>query len=617
MKVALGWPTRAAAAVALAAWAYIITANNSLEVEPVADDHWPANAIDYNITANATSWRSVELDVDDARRDAIRTEFAWSWHAVCHTGLEPRTSRPQTSLPLTRACDPCLGQYERYAWTRDELKPLSQTGADWVPGGMGLSILDNLDTLWLMGLDEEYDRARSFVQNLSFNINAEVNTFETTIRALAGAPASASAFAPASARASAPVLLPASAPAPAPAPAPAGLLSAHALTGDELFLTRALDLGKRLLSAFKTDTQLPAPNINLKTRKPGFAHWSYNLCTAEMGTLSLEFAQLSDASGDARFVKAVTRVSDHLARAARRAKPHRHLLPIFFQSDGTPSTTDMVSLGARGDSYYEYLLKAWLQTGRTDAKLRARYDAAVGAMSKHLVQRTSNGVTFVAEAYPHGPLRPKMDHLACFLPGVLALGATTATANAATTATAASAANAATTATAASANASVARGQLSAPEQMQLAEELMETCWLMYARTPTGLAAEIAVFHTDGRGGVDFSSSQQDRHSLLRPETTESLFVMWRLTKDPKYRARGWVIFEAFRSFARVESGGYASVESVYELQVQLRDSMETFWLSETLKYLWLLFSEDDLLPLDEWVLNTQAHPLPIRRKAE
>ena len=56
---------------------------------------------------------------------------------------------------------------------------------------------------------------------------------------------------------------------------------------------------------------------------PGSAHWSYNLCTAEMGTLSLEFAQLSDASGDARFVKAVTRVSDHLARAARRSCQHK------------------------------------------------------------------------------------------------------------------------------------------------------------------------------------------------------------------------------------------------------------------------------------------------------
>ena len=66
-----------------------------------------------------------------------------------------------------------------------------------MPGGMGLSILDNLDTLWLMGLDEEYERARSFVHlNLSFNIDAEVNTFETTIRALAGAPASASALHP-------------------------------------------------------------------------------------------------------------------------------------------------------------------------------------------------------------------------------------------------------------------------------------------------------------------------------------------------------------------------------------------------------------------------------------
>ena len=565
MKAQLpGWRTRVAAAVMLAAWGW--RAN-----KPAADgrrlaiefNHHDSTCRALNITTNNIMWQPSELNDDDddgmeavtaaevkARRDAILAEFAWSWHA-----------------------------YERYAWSRDELKPLSKTGADWVPGGMGLSILDNLDTLWLMGLDDEYARARSFVHlNLSFAINAEVNTFETTIRALGG------------------------------------LLSAHALTGDVLFLTRALDLGKRLLGAFKTSTQLPAPNVNLKTRKPGHAHWSYDLCTAEMGTLSLEFAQLSDASGDARFSQAVTRVGDHLARAARRSKPHRHLLPIFFHSDGTPSSTEMVSLGARGDSYYEYLLKAWLQTGQEDARLRARYDAAVGALSKHLVQKTSNGVTFVAEMYPHGPLRPKMDHLACFLPGVLALGAATAAPTTATTATATAFASANANATA-TADAKVVREQPSAAEQMQLAEELMETCWLLYARTPTGLAAEIAVFHTDGLGGVDFSSSPQDRHSLLRPETAESLFVLWRLTKDPKHRARGWAIFEAFRSFARVESGGYASVESVYELQVRLRDSMETFWLSETLKYLWLLFSEDDVLPLDEWVLNTQAHPLPIRHK--
>ena len=167
----------------------------------------------------------------------------------------------------SHTCDPCLWQYERYAWARDELKPLSQTGADWVPGGMGLSIIDNLDSLWLMGLEEEYERARSFVsRDLRFSIDAEVNTFETTIRALAGAPAPAPAPAPA--------LLP----HPPPHrlrlrtrhPPPAGLLSAHALTGDKLFLSRALNLGKRLLGAFKTDTQLPAPNVNLKTRRPAW-----------------------------------------------------------------------------------------------------------------------------------------------------------------------------------------------------------------------------------------------------------------------------------------------------------------------------------------------------------
>ena len=59
-----------------------------------------------------------------------------------------------------------------------------------MPGGMGLSILDNLDSLWLMGFEEEYERARRFVsRDLRFSIDAEVNTFETTIRALAGAAA--------------------------------------------------------------------------------------------------------------------------------------------------------------------------------------------------------------------------------------------------------------------------------------------------------------------------------------------------------------------------------------------------------------------------------------------
>merc|ERR1719506_1253258 len=117
-----------------------------------------------------------------------------------------------------------------------------------------------------------------------------------------------------------------------------------------------------------------------------------------------------------------------------------------------------------------------------------------------------------------------MDHLACFVPGMLALSATTG---------------------------AVSASRASA--HMALADELLDTCCAFYAATPTGLAPEIVEFHATG--GVEFGSKPQDQHSLLRPETVESLFLMWRLTHDPKWRAQGWAIFEALRTHARLPTG--------------------------------------------------------------
>lgn len=118
----------------------------------------------------------------------------------------------------------------------------------------------------------------------------------------------------------------------------------------------------------------------------------------------------------------------------------------------------------------------------------------------------------------------------------------------------------------------------------------------------------------DPASSRDFGSQPRDQHSLLRPETVESLFVLWRLTRDPQWRERGWAIFTSLRRHARLEGGGYASVESVEELPVRHRDGpMESFWLAETLKYLYLLFCDDDVLPLDKWVFTTEGHPLPVR----
>lgn len=64
----------------------------------------------------------------------------------------------------------------------------------------------------------------------------------------------------------------------------------------------------------------------------------------------------------------------------------------------------------------------------------------------------------------------------------------------------------------------------------------------------------------------------------------------------------------------QVPSGGYSSISNVQDPHnPQPRDKMESFFLGETLKYLYLLFSDDaDLLSLDAYVFNTEAHPLPI-----
>ena len=106
-----------------------------------------------------------------------------------------------------------------------------------------------------------------------------------------------------------------------------------------------------------------------------------------------------------------------------------------------------------------------------------------------------------------------------------------------------------------------------------------------------------------------------DAHNLLRPETVESIFYLYRITGNKMYREWGWKIFQAFQKYTKIEGLGYSSITNVKNAgRPGYRDKLESFFLAETLKYLYLLFSDDkDLLPLDKWVFNTEAHPLPVR----
>ncbi|OTB10925.1 glycoside hydrolase family 47 protein, partial [Daldinia sp. EC12] len=95
---------------------------------------------------------------------------------------------------------------------------------------------------------------------------------------------------------------------------------------------------------------------------------------------------------------------------------------------------------------------------------------------------------------------------------------------------------------------------------------------------------------------------------ILRPEAIESVWYMYRITGDSTWQEKGWKMFNAIVSQTRTEVGNSAIDNVLLENPVKT-DEMESFWLAETLKYFYLLYSDPNLISLDEWVLNTEAHP--------
>lgn len=474
--------------------------------------------------------------------------------------------------------------YKTYAFGFDELMPISKKGIDGL-GGLGATVVDALDTAIIMGADDIVSEAGSWIEkHLPERIREKgnVNLFETTIRVLGGL---LSAY-----------------------HLQIGKNKVHIGPSENVYLENAKNLADRLLTAFTSSpTVIPFSDVVLNDNTAHTAPDGLS-STSEVSTLQLEFNYLSFLTGDPKYSLASMKVLEHIKTLPKT----EGLVPIYISPQNGQFSGENIRLGSRGDSYYEYLIKVWLQD--RDANRTYLYDMYTEAMKgvKHLLVRKSvpNELVFVGEL-PYGSqgsFSPKMDHLVCFLPGTLALGATKGLKK-----------------ETAMKNNFLTFEDL---ENLKLAEDLVKTCYEMYEVTSTRLAPEIAYFNIEGEGddGNDGGNKESkymkdikimplDRHNLLRPETVESLFVLYRITQDTKYREWGWEIFKAFEKYTRVESGGYTSLSDVTVIPPQKRDKMETFFLGETLKYLYLLFGDDNVIPLDEFVFNTEAHPLPIHKK--
>jgi ER degradation enhancer, mannosidase alpha-like 2 len=436
--------------------------------------------------------------------------------------LQPGTTKPTPPLPqdLDRAGLAASVRaealrswqaYEQYAWGHDELRPVSKTPRDWYGESLLMTPVDSLDTLLLLGLDEEAAKAKALiVDKLSFDKDVSVKNFEVTIRLLGG------------------------------------LLSGYQMTGDARLLHLAEDLGKRLLPVFNSPTGMPYMYVNLRTGKTSGARSN----PAEIGTLLLEFGTLSKLTGNPVFYDKAKNAVVQLYK--RRSKIGLVGEEIDVETGQWTSRASHVGGGI--DSYYEYLLKCSKLFGDKDCE--AMWKESVRALNKYSADTRPTGFWYGQVDMVTGKrTATEFGALHAFLPAVLALG-----------------------------------GDLGRARRLENSAYKM---WNLQ-----GIEPEV----------IDYKTMKITEPGYpLRPEIVESAYYLLHYTKNPEYQAMGRIFFNDLVSHCRTDDG-YTVLKSV--MTWEKGDLMPSYFLAETLKYLYLLFAPEKTLDLDKVVFNTEAHPL-------
>jgi mannosyl-oligosaccharide alpha-1,2-mannosidase len=104
-------------------------------------------------------------------------------------------------------------------------------------------------------------------------------------------------------------------------------------------------------------------------------------------------------------------------------------------------------------------------------------------------------------------------------------------------------------------------------------------------------------------------ASVPDKRYVLRPEAIESIFVLYRITCDPNLLEAAWDMFTTIEKYTKTSKGNAALADVLVAKDPPKEDRMESFWMAQTLKYFYLMFSESSLISLDEYVFNTEGHP--------
>ncbi|KAI6003911.1 glycoside hydrolase family 47 protein [Pisolithus albus] len=341
-----------------------------------------------------------------------------------------------------------------------------------------------------------------------------------------------------------------------------GLLSGHLFAsspGQPFFLPwyrgqlldLAYDLGTRLLPAFATPTGLPYARLNLRYGvEPGE---SLSTCTAGAGSLILEFATLTRLTGDERFEKVAYKAYFALWNRRSEIGLVGNTINIWTGAWLHPEVT---SVGAGIDSFYEYALKWYIMSG--EVEFLDVWNEVYATVMRY--PRSPDGYWFRhVNMHTGNQAYSTIDSLSAFWPGLQVLAG-----------------------------------------DVQNAIKSHLTYWNIWRRH-SGMP-EIWDAH--------FMQATSFQYPL-RPEFVESTWYLYRATKDSFYLDVGERILRDITARSKVECG----LSGIQDLRNNARDDrMESFALSETLKYLYLLFDEDNRLHNDDshYVFTTEGHILTL-----
>lgn len=449
----------------------------------------------------------------------------------------------------------------------DEVRPLScvpnvrnfddieDTMTNDVLGNFSVTLIDSLTTIAIFNdRDKFYDTVELIRESFprKFDLDSIVQVFETTIRIVGG------------------------------------LISSHLYATDPskgvylgeqydgILLDLARDMADRLLPAYLTTTGLPLPRINLRHGMRSLtADMVAENNVAAMAGPVFEFTMLSYLTNDEKY-REVTRYAMNKTWSLRS---DLDLLPMSFNPKTGQCYSHFTGIGASIDSFYEYALKGAVLFD--DAHLYEIWQQSYTA----LVNNCKADWFYVNAQSSTGQLSASwIDSLGAFFPGLQVLA-----------------------------------GDV---EDAALKNLMSLKLWDTFGGIPERWQFQGAMFVppvSESSEAQKLFIADQQRQSVplewypLRPEFIESTYFLYRVTKDPFYLNIGVEILESFQTRFKFKCG-FGGIQDVITGEVQ--DRMETFVLSETLKYLYLLFDEDNELhhTRDNVIFSTEAHPMWLKR---